>query len=134
LRRRAERGAELWLGGRAPLLVPSGGLGEYPPSEAEVIAGIARAHGVPDSALVLEDHAHSTDASADLIRVLAESHGWKRLIVVSEPYHLLRAGWMFRDRGFEVQTACAVGPESRIAIYQALRELGGLAIYAVMRG
>ena len=34
LQRRIDRGVELWQAGRAPVLVPTGGLGRYPPSAA----------------------------------------------------------------------------------------------------
>ena len=54
------------------------------------------------------------------------------MIVVSEPYHVLRAGWMFRDRGLEVEVACAAwGPEMSWRVYQTLREVGGLLTYGL---
>lgn len=136
LRERAERGAALYRAGVAPVIVATGGLGPWPPTEAESIARVARGAGVPDSAIVIEDHAHSTEASADNVADLARRYGWRSIVVVSDPYHLLRAGWMFRDRGFAVQTACSdervyqAGP----LLYQRVRELGGLAYYSVTRG
>ncbi|MGE3270340.1 MAG: YdcF family protein, partial [Chloroflexota bacterium] len=71
LARRIERGIELWQAGLAPILAPTGGVGQYPPSEAEVMADVARASGVPDDALMLETQATSTAESAERIRDLA---------------------------------------------------------------
>ena len=129
LARRIERGVELWQAGAAPVLVPSGGVGRFPPSEAEVMARVARGAGVPDSALVLESAATSTSESAEQVRALAAIHGWQRVIVVSEPYHLRRASLLFRSEGLEVQTACAPwGDQTWSNAYQTLREAGGLLV------
>src|SRR3954466_9218870 len=54
LARRIGTGIDLWQAGLAPVLVPTGGVGRYPPAEAEVMARVARSRGVPESALVLE--------------------------------------------------------------------------------
>lgn len=133
LQRRIDRGIELWQAGLAPALVPTGGLGRYPPSEAEVMARVARRAGVPADALVLEPRATSTLTSAGYVAALARERGWRSVIVVSEPYHLLRAGWMFRDQGLEVQVACAAwGLEPYWRVYQTLREVGGLLTYGLM--
>jgi uncharacterized SAM-binding protein YcdF (DUF218 family) len=132
LARRIERGVELFHAGHAPNLVPTGGLGRNPPAEAEAMARAARARGVPAEALVLEDRATSTVESAEYVAALAERNGWRSVIVVSEPYHVTRAGWMFRDRGLDVQTACAAwGPEASWRVYQTLREVGGLIVYGL---
>ena len=132
LRRRIDRGVELWQAGVAPLLVPTGGVGRYPPSEAEVMARVAREAGVPADALVLESRATSTLTNAAYVAALAGERGWRSVGVVSEPYHVLRAGWMFRDRGLEVQMACAAwGPEPSWRVYQTLREVGGLLTYGL---
>ena len=129
LSRRIGRGIELWKAGLALVLVPSGGVGRYPPAEAEVMARVARAGGVPDSALVLDLEATSTSESAEKIRALAAAHGWQRVILVSEPYHLRRASLMFRSAGLDVQTACAPwGDQVWSNVYQTVREAGGLLV------
>ena len=132
LARRIGRGIELWQAGLAPVLAPTGGVGYYPPAEAEVMARVARESGVPASALVIEPEATSTSESAEKVRALALAHGWQRVIVVSEPYHLRRASWLFREQGLEVQTACSPWSNQRWAnVYQTLREAGGLLIMMV---
>ncbi len=135
LRARAEAGATLMLAGKAAYLVPTGGTLDYPPSEASAIAKIARDRGVDPDRIVMDEWATSTEESAINVRKLAGEYGWKSVIVVSDGYHLARAGWMFRDQGFDVQVACSdssVYPK-RMLVYQSLREVAGLAYYAVIR-
>ena len=132
LARRIRRGIDLWHAGLAPVLVPTGGVGRFPPSEAEVMARVARSSGVPDTALVLETAATSTFESAEKVGSLARVHGWQRVIVVSEPYHLRRASLLFRAEGLAVQTACAPwGDRTWTNVYQTLREAGGLIVGAI---
>jgi uncharacterized SAM-binding protein YcdF (DUF218 family) len=132
LARRITRGIELWQAGLAPILAPTGGVGYNPPAEAEVMARVAREAGVPDSALVLDTQATSTSESAEMVKALAVQHGWQRVILVSEPYHLRRASWLFREQGLEVETACAPWSAQRWSnVYQTLREAGGLLVMIV---
>jgi uncharacterized SAM-binding protein YcdF (DUF218 family) len=129
LARRIGRGVELWQAGLAPVLVPTGGLGRFPPAEAEVMARVARANGIPDAALVLEREAASTAESAALVRALAETHGWQQVIVVSEPYHLRRSALLFQAQGLAVQTACAPwSAQTWPNVYQTMREAGGIIL------
>lgn len=132
LARRIARGIELWQAGLAPVLAPSGVVGYYPPAEAQVMARVAREAGVPERALVLDTQAASTSERAERIRALAQLHGWSRVIIVSEPYHLRRASWLFREQGLEVQTACSPWSDQRWSnVYQTLREAGGLLVMIV---
>jgi uncharacterized SAM-binding protein YcdF (DUF218 family) len=132
LARRIGKGIELWQAGLAPVLVPTGGVGLNPPAEAEVMARVARARGVPDSALVLETEAHRTVESAALVRALADEHGWQRIILVSEPYHLRRSSLLFRSEGLTVQTACAPwGQQLWTNLYQTAREAGGILVQSL---
>jgi uncharacterized SAM-binding protein YcdF (DUF218 family) len=135
LRERAKRGAQLWLEGKAPHLVGSGAVGAHPPAEGAVIASVAVAAGVPAGRIVIEDRARSTEDSAIFVRQLANNYGWRRLIVVSDPYHLPRAAWLFRERGFDVQTACSDDSVYRrgTLAYQAIREVGGFLFYGATR-
>ena len=136
LRARAEIGVDLWRKGVAPFLVGTGGLGPFPPTEAETIANVARDAGVTDSSLVIEPWSHSTEESAGFVASLAAQHGWRRIVVVSDRYHVLRAAWMYKDQGFDVQTACTDerAYRERDLAFQRIREIGGLAYYATLRG
>lgn len=132
LARRIQRGIELWHAGLAPALAPTGGVGANPPAEAEVMARVAREAGVPPGALALDPYARSTAESAERIWTLAQVHGWRRIIIVSEPYHLRRASILFRDLGLEIETACAPWGQQRWSnVYQTLREAGGLLVMII---
>ena len=77
------------------------------------------------------DEAASTAESAELVRALAETHGWQRVIVVSEPYHLRRSTLLFQAQGLGVQTACAPwGAQLWPNVYQTMREAGGIILQA----
>jgi uncharacterized SAM-binding protein YcdF (DUF218 family) len=95
--RPAERGARLFLEGRAPLLVLSGGRGRYtgtwPRPEAEIYAEAAERLGVPRTAMVLEDRSTNTGENIIFTRRLLEGRGIdpRRIILVQVPFMERRA-------------------------------------------
>ncbi len=111
LRARAAHGAELFRRGLAPLVVFSGGVGVNPPSEASVAAKVAQALGVPAEHCVLDEESHSTRQNARLTAKLLRTRGINEVIVVSDPYHLRRARWLFEREGLTVTTSPALDAE-----------------------
>jgi vancomycin permeability regulator SanA len=99
LRARTERAIELYQEGYAAHLILSGGLGRWPPEEAEVMRRLAEAAGVPQEALILDLEASSTWESIARAREILDQEGWETAIVVSDPFHLTRALLMARDAG-----------------------------------
>ncbi len=97
---RVAHAVRLYRQGLAPVIVVSGGVGAYPPSEAEVMARLALEAGVPAAALVLETQAHTTQQSVRFTAPLLEERGIQSIIVVSSPFHLFRATRMYRDAGY----------------------------------
>ena len=91
LHARVMKAVTLYRRGLAPVLVFTGGVGDYPPAEAVAAARLARAQGVPDEAMVLETRSTSTRENLANAALLCRAHGWQRVIVVSDPYHLWRA-------------------------------------------
>jgi uncharacterized SAM-binding protein YcdF (DUF218 family) len=77
-------------------------MGRNPPSEAETMRRIARDAGIPESALVLEDQSHSTEENLANAKALMAARGWKTALLVSAPYHLLRAEIIAQDLGLSV--------------------------------
>lgn len=100
LEARAAHAVRLYQRGLAPVIVVSGGVGAYTPSEAEVMARLAREAGVPAEALVLEMQAHTTQQSVRLTAPLLEERDIRSIIVVTLPFHLFRATRMYRDAGY----------------------------------
>jgi len=101
LARRAETAIDLYRNGYAPVIVASGGVGRSPPAEAEIIRRIALENGVPAEAIRVEDRSRSTAEnvlfSAELLRRLSA----RKIVVVTDSYHLLRATFGFRQLGFQ---------------------------------
>jgi uncharacterized SAM-binding protein YcdF (DUF218 family) len=96
---RARHAARLYLRGHADLLIPTGGLGEHPPSEAEVMARIVREEGVPEAAISLEERAMSTWDSALLVSRMARMMGVSSVVVVTDPLHCVRTVAAFEEAG-----------------------------------
>ena len=46
--------------------------------------------GVPENVIILDQSSNNSRAEAAVGRRLAESHGWKKVIVISDPPHLRR--------------------------------------------
>ena len=100
----AERGAQLYLEGWAPLLIFSGGLGVitknlWSEPEAELFASIARSMGVPDSAILVETHSTNTGENVQFTRKLLAERGLSphSLILVQKPYMERRTYATFRN-------------------------------------
>lgn len=89
----AERSAELYLQGYAPLLIFSGGLGRltgeaWRETEAEQFAKIAMEKGVPPKAILLETQSTNTGENISFTMQLLEKKGLnvQSFIVVQKPY------------------------------------------------
>jgi uncharacterized SAM-binding protein YcdF (DUF218 family) len=89
----AERAAELYHQGMAPLLVFSGGLGrltlgEWAASEAAIFSNIALEQGVPKEAILLEDKSTNTGENILFTQQLLAGNGLdpQTFIVVQKPY------------------------------------------------
>ncbi|MBL8957057.1 MAG: YdcF family protein [Myxococcaceae bacterium] len=101
LQYRAEKAAELYLQGRAPLIVFSGGSARGLPSEASVARDLAVKAGVPESACIVEDSSHSTHENAVLSLPLLKERGVDEVLLVSDGYHLLRGQAQFERQGIK---------------------------------
>ncbi|GAB3022021.1 YdcF family protein [Spirosoma pulveris] len=100
----AERGAELFLEGWAPLLIFSGGLGVitrfiWTEPEAELFARIAQDMGVPADRILIENQSANTGENVSFTRqLLAERHlDPETFIVVQKPYMERRSFATFRQ-------------------------------------
>lgn len=106
----AERGAELFLEGWAPLLIFSGGLGSITRAlmtrpEADQFAEIARRMGVPADRILIENKSTNTGENVTFTRALLEAQGLspRTFIVVQKPYMERRSYATFRKVWSEPQ-------------------------------
>lgn len=109
LARRVDHAVRLFQDGRADHLVMSGGLGDHPPTEAEVMRDHAVRAGVPPECILLEPDSDSTFENTLRSAAIVRARGWSRLLVVSQGYHLPRALFLFRRLGFEAAGSAAPG-------------------------
>ena len=89
----AERGAQLFLEGWAPLLIFSGGLGSitkhlWTEPEADRFAAIAERMGVPTAQIVIENRSTNTGENVHFTRQLLGARGLdpRSFILVQKPY------------------------------------------------
>jgi uncharacterized SAM-binding protein YcdF (DUF218 family) len=106
----AERGAELFLAGWAPLIVFSGHLGSltaerWTRSEAEIFADVAAARGVPRERMLLEARSTNTGENVSFCRELLAERGVpvRKAIAVQKPYMERRTLATFRQRWPELE-------------------------------
>lgn len=99
----AERGAELFLGGWAPLLIFSGGLGAitrdiWTEPEANQFAEIAIAMGVPKERVLIENRSTNTGENILFTKQLLSERNIdpRRFILVQKPYMERRSFATFR--------------------------------------
>jgi uncharacterized SAM-binding protein YcdF (DUF218 family) len=135
LRARTERAIELYQDGYATHLILSGGLGRFPPEEAEVMRRLAVQAGVPSEALVLEKEAHSTWESMVYAGEIMQERGWNTALVVSDPFHMRRSLLMAEDIGFTAYASPALNSPSHNSlsrrVFYTSREVLALWWYLV---
>jgi uncharacterized SAM-binding protein YcdF (DUF218 family) len=105
----AERGAEIFLAGWAPLVLFSGNLGAltrgvWNRPEAEIFADVAAAAGVPRERMLIEGRSTNTGENVDFSRELLSKHGIhpRKAIVVQKPYMERRTLATFQQRWSEL--------------------------------
>lgn len=125
LLRRAQRAAELFGEHLAPRVVLTGGSIGDRPSEASIAASALRDAGVPDSAVLMEDRSSTTEENARFARELL---GAKRVLVVTDTYHVLRARLTF-ERYFPDVRVIGVAYRPWPQLRHALREVAAVIAF-----
>lgn len=106
LRSRLDHALALYREGLAPELVVTGGIGTGDRvSEATVGRQYLVAAGVPATAVVVRPEGRSTRASMQSVAEWARGRGAARLILVSDPFHMLRLRLEARAAGLSVLTS-----------------------------
>lgn len=105
LRRRTAHGAALYHSGAAQLVVPCGGLGRFPPTEAEAMAKMLHEAGVPPEAIIQETRSTNTRENIRFAKALLDRIGEAEVILVSDAYHLPRARMIARRAGLIVTSS-----------------------------
>ena len=104
LLRRGQAGALLMTGGAtAPLATGA------PMAAAPAMRALALAAGVDPDCVHVEDRARNTIENALFSAPLVRARGWRRLVVVTDAFHVPRARYVFRRLGLPADWA-AVRP------------------------
>ena len=138
LEARVRHAARLYARGGVDRLVVTGGLGKYPPTEAEVMARILRESGVPEEAVLVEDEAESTWDSARLVATVLAKHRVREVLVVTDPLHCVRTAAAFERVGIiarpEPVYSSPMWRDPWLRRGQFFRESGALVWYGVRHG
>lgn len=102
LEARVRHAARLYANGALDLLIPTGGLGEHPPKEADLMMDMLLAENVPREAVFPEDAALNTWDSASRVAQVVREKGIGRVRVVTDPLHCVRTAWAFEAVGVYV--------------------------------
>ena len=102
---RALHAAGLYARGVVRLLIPTGGVGRHPPSEAEVIVRMLREAGVSRENILAEEEAQSTRESAHRVAEIAEERGIGSVVLVTDPLHCVRSVEAFRAEGLRAHVS-----------------------------
>lgn len=138
LEARVRHAARMYAGGAVDRLVVTGGLGKHPPTEAAVMARVLGAEGVPGGAILMEDEAESTWASARLVADLLARNSVSGVLVVTDPLHCVRAVAAFERVGVlarpEPVYSSPMWRDPWLRRGQFFRESGALVWYGVRHG
>ena len=127
LRRRTDHAASLWKQNIAPIIVLTGGVGRYPPSEAAAAAQVAREAGVTEDALVLEEHSTTTAENAIFAAQAFANANTMSILVVTDSYHAWRCKRLFSSHFNRVESVGST-PSTRLRIRGAFREVASILI------
>jgi len=96
---RTDEAIKLYKNGWAPKLIFSGAAQDKSgPSNAEAMRRIARANGVPDEDILVEEYSATTKENAENTQTIFERNNVTSVILVTSAYHQRRAGLEFEKR------------------------------------
>ena len=106
LRARLDHALDLWNRHLSTLLILTGGTGSGDnTSEAAVGRSYAKRHGVPDSAILVENEGRTTSESMRAVAGMLEARGLQTALLVSDPFHMLRLRILAKRFGFTPYTS-----------------------------
>jgi len=112
----------LYRKGQVRKLIFTGGQGNPgEPTESSAARDYALQSGVPASAILIEEKSHNTYENILYAKQLADTHGIKKVLIVSDPLHMKRAMAMATDAGLAADPSPT--PRTR---YQGLKSQVGL--------
>lgn len=99
---RVQRAADLYRQGFSKHIIFSSGY-TYLFKEPYIMKALAVSLGVPEGAIILEDKAKNTYENVLFSKELLLKNNWKRVLLVSSPYHMRRASLVFDKVAKEIK-------------------------------
>ncbi len=112
MKTRVERAVELWREGKVDKIFFTGGRVKNVHVEAEVMKEYAVALGVPEERIVTETQSVSTYHNMMHARRIMEDEGLKNCVVVTNNWHLRKAGHYAKKFGLDYVMCGAKEPEN----------------------
>jgi|GEM_PF-119099 len=101
-RERINHAMELYRRGRVHKIIFTGGQGNRnEPTEAAAARAYAVSSGISSRDILIEQRSHTTYENLVYAKQLADAHGLKKVLIVSDPMHMRRAIAMAQDVGLE---------------------------------
>jgi uncharacterized SAM-binding protein YcdF (DUF218 family) len=139
--RRTIQGIRLYRQGLAPTIIFSGGKAGQEVAEAKVMASLAVELGVPSTAIWVETKSNDTWTEALEVARLAQPKGVRKILLVTDPFHMKRASVAFERAGFQVLSASleiavanARKPEARLNLMRRVCQEAVARLYYWIRG
>jgi uncharacterized SAM-binding protein YcdF (DUF218 family) len=128
---RVSEGVREYGRGVAPRLILTGAAAHNKFVEAQVMARTAQAQGIPKSAIFVEPEAQDTIQNVCFAERIMKAHGWGSAEVVSDAYHLPRAGLILSHAPIQWRTHAAppLEPESPLL----MRAIGAIETLKTVR-
>lgn len=106
---RTRHAVALYKKGLAPAIIFTGGRGwDEPRAESLTARDLALGDGVPAGATFTEARSTSTRENIRYAADICRKHGWTRIILVTDPYHLWRGQRNLRQQGLTAYPSPAV--------------------------
>jgi hypothetical protein len=95
-----DRVVQLYRDGEFPWVIVVGSTGLEPGYEnALTMAKYLEDHGLPSSAIIVDNHGETTQETARLVATIMKSHGFQSVMIVSDYYHITRTKLALRHEG-----------------------------------
>lgn len=131
LARRVRLAVRLANQGRAPLIVFTGGLGRYPPTESEAARALCVQLGVPADQVRVETRSTNTAQNARYAAELFDNAADLCVVIATDGYHCFRCKRLF-SRFFRSVRCAGATPPARSRVRGAMREVVSLAKMVVL--
>lgn len=92
--------------------------------EPDVMKALAISLGAPDDAIIVEINSSNTYNNVLNVKKILKEKGWNKILLVSSPYHMRRASFVFRKNAKEIDVIHTPTPNSQFYSYD-INSTGG---------